>query len=68
MGPAGRRWERAGLHLSAAQRCASGEEKLVYPTKDVYGAFLLILTIKRFKKLETVTQHICIISSKFTQS
>ena len=64
MGPAGGKWERAGVHLSASQHCVSGEEKLVYPTKEVYGTFLFMLTIKRFKKLETVTRRICINSSK----
>ena len=52
MGPAGRRWERADVHLSASQRCVSCEEKFVYSTKEVYGTFLFMLTIKHCGRLE----------------
>ena len=38
---------------SAPQHCMSGEEKLVYPTKEVDGTSLFILTIRDFRKLKT---------------
>ena len=39
--------------LSASQLCVSGEEKLVYPTKEVDGTSLFILKMRDFRKLKT---------------
>lgn len=49
LGEGGKCW----VLWSASQRCVSGEEKLVYPTKEVDGTSLFILTIRDFRKLKT---------------
>ena len=52
-GPCSGRVGMCWVPLSASQLCVSGEEKLVYPTKEVDGSSLFILKMRDFRKLKT---------------
>lgn len=62
-GPAGR-VGTCWVLLSASQLCVSGEEKLVYPAKEVDGTSLFILKMRDFRKLKTCNSTYL---SKFTK-